>query len=208
MTTSQGKIVSDSCEMLEGNLDRPRKCVVIHRRRMADDLEKIELRYVAYNRVDKGEQTTAFDVMADAAKYMKEQANEVNYKEVGYNSCTSQATNQVTFPESKQQKKLRLCLPVLNNIRARFEAAENNEKVDHHTRRTNATLRALCDEILEEATYTLQNGTPITADLMKKIQNINDLTRKVLAQENETIDSERDDKELAVSQSSPYHQQK
>lgn len=74
-------------------------------------------------------------------------------------------------------------LVFLQNIRARFAENEKNKSYSIHKRNQNGALKALCDEIVEESTYVLNNGHPVSSDLIKKIANINTLSRQVIANE-------------------------
>lgn len=62
-------------------------------------------------------------------------------------------------------------------------------------------LKSLCDEIISEAMYVLQNSFPVTSDLIKKIANINTLSRQIISNESKLESLVQDENELAASKS-------
>ena len=54
---------------------------------------------------------------------------------------------------------------------------------------------------MAEATYEINNGHPISSDLIKKIANINTLSRQVIAKESKLESLVPDENELAASKS-------
>ncbi|CAI2344174.1 unnamed protein product [Caenorhabditis sp. 36 PRJEB53466] len=158
--------------------DMPRKCVVIRKKKIGENIEKIELRYVAYNRLENGEHTTTMEAINDAASYFKDRAGDLDYQE---DASTKSSAKTVTITKNDEKGK---------------------KKLEHvHKRTQSGALKSLCDEILAEATYVLLNGHPVTSELIKKIANINTLSRQVLANESKMESLVQDENELAASKS-------
>ncbi|CCD61543.2 uncharacterized protein CELE_B0252.5 [Caenorhabditis elegans] len=179
----------------------PRKCVIIRKKKVGENMEKIELRYVAYSRIDKGSRSTTMEAINHAAAYFRERAGDLDYQDEPSSKSTCQKTFTVVKSEEKEKKKLEQCLPILLNIRARFAENEKNKSYSIHKRNQNGALKALCDEIVEESTYVLNNGHPVSSDLIKKIANINTLSRQVIANETKMENLVQDEFELAASKS-------
>ncbi|EFP07460.1 hypothetical protein CRE_26206 [Caenorhabditis remanei] len=182
----------------------PRKCVVIHKKKIGNTMEKIELRYVAYNRIENGVHSTTMEVINDASTYFKDRAEDLDYQNDSSSQSSLQKTVTIAKSEEKEKKnkeKLEQCLPLLMKIRARFEENEKNSSYSAHNRSQNGALKVLCDEIVAEATYEINNGHPISSDLIKKIANINTLSRQVIAKESKLESLVPDENELAASKS-------
>uniref|UniRef100_A0A1I7TV77 Uncharacterized protein n=2 Tax=Caenorhabditis tropicalis TaxID=1561998 RepID=A0A1I7TV77_9PELO len=180
MRTSGGKETKTYTSSTEDS-EMPRKCVVIRKKKIDDNMEKIELRYVAYNRVEKGSQSTTMEAINDAASYFRERAEDLEYRDEASSGSSLQKTLTVVKSEEKGKKNL-------NNV---FRSL----CVQH------GTLKTLCDEIINEATYVLENIHPVTSDLIKKIANINTLSRQILANDSKMERLVQDENELAASKS-------
>ncbi|KAF1766424.1 hypothetical protein GCK72_006381 [Caenorhabditis remanei] len=175
----------------------PRKCVVIHKKKIGNTMEKIELRYVAYNRIENGVHSTTMEVINDASTYFKDRAEDLDYQNDSLSQSSLQKTVTIAKSEEKEKKnkeKLEQCLPLLMEN-------EKNSSYSAHNRSQNGALKVLCDEIVAEATYEINNGHPISSDLIKKIANINTLSRQVIAKESKLESLVPDENELAASKS-------
>lgn len=200
MRTSGGKETKTYTPPVEDS-DLPRKCVVIRKKKIGEHLEKIELRYVAYNRIDKGVHSTTMEVINDASSYFRERADDLDYQGEPSTNSSLQKTATIVKSEEKAKKKLEQCVPILLNMRARFVETEKNKAYSTHKRSQHGILKTLCDEILTEATYVLDNHHPVTSDLIKKIANINTLSRQIIANESKMENLVQDENELAASKS-------
>ncbi|CAB3397450.1 unnamed protein product [Caenorhabditis bovis] len=180
-----------------------RKCVVIKKKKIGDDMEKIEMRFVSYNKIVKGSKASHIDIITEASSYLKEKAKEIDYQSshTPNGSCRTENSESKPSATEKDKRKLCLCIPVLTKLRTSFDDLEQDKKASNHTRRQCGTLKALIDEILSEAAYTLDNGHPVHQDLLKKVQNINNLARKVLMKGSTVETLVQDENELAVSKS-------
>uniref|UniRef100_A0A8R1HKV9 Uncharacterized protein n=1 Tax=Caenorhabditis japonica TaxID=281687 RepID=A0A8R1HKV9_CAEJA len=177
--------------------DLPKKCVVIRKKKIGETVEKIELRYVAYNRLEKGAYSTTMEAINDATTYFKDRASDLEFR--GETTAEKTLTSK---SDGKGRKKLEQCLPILLNLCARFAETEKNKAYSVHKRTQSGALKSLCDEIVAEVSYVLNNGHPVTADLIKKIANINTLSRQVLANESKLEEClTPDENELAASKS-------
>ncbi|ULU05046.1 hypothetical protein L3Y34_017646 [Caenorhabditis briggsae] len=204
MRRSAGK---DSKPYTTEDTDLPKKCVVIRKKKIGDSIEKIELRYVAYNKLEKGAHSTTMEAINDASSYMRDRAGDLDYQDTS--STSLQKTVTVVKSEEKEKKKLEQCLPFLQSMRARFAENEKSNMYSTHKRTQNGALKILCDEILEEAEYILNNGHPVTSDIIKKIAKMNTLSRQVIANESKMESLIPDENELAASKSktsdNPFH---
>lgn len=107
----------------------PRKCVIIRKKKVGENMEKIELRYVAYSRIDKGSRSTVrsirtmdyfqllrfqtMEAINHAAAYFRERAGDLDYQDEPSSKSTCQKTFTVVKSEEKEKKKLEQCLPIL-----------------------------------------------------------------------------------------------
>ncbi|CAL2032608.1 hypothetical protein CAEBREN_24890 [Caenorhabditis brenneri] len=200
MRTSEGKETKTYTPSADDS-DLPRKCVVIRKKRIGDNVEKIELRYVAYNRVEKGTFSTTMDAINDASTYFRERAEDLDYQDEPSSKSTLQKTVTIVKSEEKAKKKLEQCLPILLNVRARFAENEKNKSNSNHKRSQHGALKVLCDEAITEATYVLNNKHPVSSELIKKIASINTLSRQIIANESKMENLVQDENELAASKS-------
>ncbi|CAD6193382.1 unnamed protein product [Caenorhabditis auriculariae] len=169
--------------------DVPRRCVVIKKTKLNPDMEKIELRYVVYNRVGMDGKFEQLDVLGDASNFIRERGKDMKYHgddvatTVTVASVSMEATTTSRQPtdevHDRQFEVLSRSLPVLQNLCDRFRDLEfaSNET---HKRSEYGMLREMTEDALIEGNRVISEGQPVPTNLMKKIQGINTIARRVL----------------------------
>lgn len=169
------------------------------KKRSGDNVEKIELRYVAYNRVEKGTFSTVSQYReSDLTILLTDDGCYKRWFHLLPRACWGSRLSRWTiFKEyssedgynsekrGEAKKKLEQCLPILlvhsthsiisknheyfRMSVARFAENEKNKSNSNHKRSQHGALKVLCDEAITEATYVLNNKHLVSSELIKKI---------------------------------------